>query len=266
MLSGKAATESLFKTLFALVPLGGGQLLSEAFFDYRSRVKQDRLNHFLESLISYFQNNGGPGLEAGLIESDAFGDLFESILRRVVLNHHPEKMLRFRNVITGFAEGTVTNEYRETFLDLIDRLNESHIRILKAHATISAPVRNYFRQREGLDAEISKLSVQLEAAKNEVQQDAYNGPDYYDITRVIYGLSEELKKVNEKIDQDAAIRKADHYGVSDSEYLFLIQDLYSKALLTDQGIGTFDTKPFEHMAITDFGRQFLQFIETAHSL
>jgi hypothetical protein len=95
-MKNKALVESGAKIFFSLIQYRG-QLLSETFFDYRSRVKQDRLNSFIESLVQYLENiNGGVTVE--LQQSEDFGDLFESIVKRVIQTSSKEKAVRFRNV------------------------------------------------------------------------------------------------------------------------------------------------------------------------
>jgi hypothetical protein len=87
---------------------------------------------------------------------------------------------------------------------------------------------------------------------------------YHDHTRTILSIDGQLKAIEALIRRDGDIRKADYYGLENGDYLFLVQDLYAKGLLIDLGLGTFDTKPFDTMAITVFGLGFLKFIIEAN--
>ena len=88
-------------------------------------------------------------------------------------------------------------------------------------------------------------------------------------------LAEHLRaakeRENSKKDADDANgkhRQPSCYDLSDSKYLFLVQDLISKALLYDEGMNRLDARPFQILEITEFGRAFLRFLEasTPHSV
>jgi len=49
----KEAGVSVVRSLFSAVPYAGGAL-NEIFFDYRSRVKQNRINAFADMLAEFF--------------------------------------------------------------------------------------------------------------------------------------------------------------------------------------------------------------------
>jgi lipoate-protein ligase A len=56
-----------------------GSFLNEIVFDYRSRVKQNRLNEFIDLLSEEFSKRSHDEVDFKKMESDEFGDLFESI-------------------------------------------------------------------------------------------------------------------------------------------------------------------------------------------
>ena len=56
-------------------------------------------------------------------------------------------------------------------------------------------------------------------------------------------------------------RKPEYLGFRVEQYKFHLQNLFSKALLYDDGINRFGFNPFEIMEITEFGKDFLKFIE-----
>ena len=59
-----------------------GPIITE-IFDYRGKIKQERLNQFTELLENYFSNHKGINLEN--FRREEFGDLFEEVLKRVTL-------------------------------------------------------------------------------------------------------------------------------------------------------------------------------------
>lgn len=254
----QALKESALKVVFSQVPFAG-QLLSEIFFDYRSRIKQERLNLFLENFIKYLTVNSLSEKADSLLSSEDFGDLFESVIRRLVQTNIKERVQLFQNVLTNYIQQPNKNEYQDIFLDIIDRINASQIRVLEAHANINEDIRKLLEQREYFTSEINRLNNEMKAENRMMEN---GGPDfrYYEITKEIMGISQHLKTVGQGIDSDEKVRNPDFYGISQGEYLFLIQDLFAKGLLMDIGSGTFDTKPFEKMKITEFGKAFLEFI------
>jgi hypothetical protein len=256
-MKNKALVESAAKTLFGLVPYGG-PILNEVFFDYRSRVKQERLNVFIEELLKYLESNNLKSIPAEIQQSEDFGDLFESIVKRVIQTNYEEKMNRFRNVVIDYLSNPIKLDYSDTYLDIIDRINEIQIKILKAHALIKDNMRTLLKLQKGLKEEMYKLNDKLEYEKSLLSDGKAN--NYYDLTSSILALNNQLKKTNQEIKIDDQIRHADYYGLTEGDYLFLVQDLYAKGLLIDIGIGGIDTKSFENMAITSFGKGFLNFI------
>ncbi|MDP8315730.1 MAG: hypothetical protein RAP70_11790 [Candidatus Celaenobacter antarcticus] len=57
-------------------------------------------------------------------------------------------------------------------------------------------------------------------------------------------------------------RLSDHYGLEKAKYQFYIQDLISKSLLFDNGMGRVGTTAFELLEITDYGYEFIRYTES----
>ncbi|WP_427339604.1 hypothetical protein [Caloranaerobacter sp. DY30410] len=51
------------------------------------------------------------------------------------------------------------------------------------------------------------------------------------------------------------------FGIDKNTYNFYIQDLISKCLLIDDSINRYDTRPLDMVKITEFGKDFLDFIK-----
>ncbi len=257
-MKNKALIESAAKSVFSNVPFAG-TLLNEIFFDYRSRVKQERLNLFLEGFINYLEAGDLMEITENLLLTEDFGDLFESVIRRVTQTSSEERLQMFKNVLAGYITEPQKNDYQDTFLDIIDRINATQIQILKAHNLIKEDIRKLLRQREYYNQELGRLNSELANEKRLMNEGKTH--DYYEKTKEIMGLNQYMNENKEEIEQDTEIRKPSHYEIKEGEYLFLLQDLASKGLLMDVGIGALDTKPFDKMAITDFGKAFLDYVQ-----
>lgn len=56
-------------------------------------------------------------------------------------------------------------------------------------------------------------------------------------------------------------RSFKYYDLAQSTYNFYVQDLISKSLLVDDGMGRVGSGPFDILKVTEFGIEFLKFIE-----
>lgn len=123
---------SATKSAIGAIPFVGA-LLNEVVFDFRGRIKQERCNNFINELTIYMADVNETDIDFSFIKSDEFGDIFESIIRRVVFNRSDEKMHRFKKILVKQMTAPSHSDYTETFLDLVERLNEKQIEILNAY-------------------------------------------------------------------------------------------------------------------------------------
>ena len=65
---------STAKSIFGIVPFGGAAL-NELFFEYNGRIKQSRLNNFVEILAESFTEDSNIDLDN--IKTEDFNDLFD---------------------------------------------------------------------------------------------------------------------------------------------------------------------------------------------
>jgi hypothetical protein len=217
-INAKEVGVSTLKSLFGAVPYVG-QVFNEVLFDYRSRVKQNRLNSFTELLSDFFKADREIDLDA--LKSEDFLDLFESVIGGVLQTKSIEKHRRFRDVLANqIVNPNRSYENSGTYLDLITSMGEMEIHILNHHCVF--------------DEELYLRAANVSGAMVE----SYN---------------KEVAELNKR-------RKADFYGITTGEFLFYKQTLSNRALMLDRGIGGIDTKPYELMGITEFGKNFLKFI------
>lgn len=219
----KETGKSVLKGCFGTIPVVGAAL-DEVAFEYRGRVYQNRLNRFIEALADYMGSVRGEDIDYSRLKSEEFGDIFESIVRRVLLTGSEEKIQRFKKILVQeMMKNTKPSDFKETYLDIVSRINEDQIRIL-----------------------------------NEYRKAQEKAPDEMIAERgVINGGSADNTPP-----ELSPHRRAEYYGLSESEYLFYVQDLVSKSLFLDDGMGNLGGyRPYELLEITPFGIEFLRYIE-----
>lgn len=251
------AAISLTKSIFAAVPFAGG-VLNKVFFDYRSRIKQYRLNNFTELLTVFFVDN--PDIDPESLKTEEFSDLFESVIRRVLQTKSREKHIRFRDVLIRQIHRPHEDiEDAETYLDLISTLNEVAIWILNEHL-------GFIEAFEAIDPLRAKVLARTTVRQEKINKMPGNTEDDQKEREKATSKSkadqQKVERYNKQVTSLQGFRKAACYNIQESEYLYYKQTLYAKGLLVDKGIGggMGDSKPFQWMWITEFGRKFMGFI------
>ncbi len=212
------------------------------FYEYRGRVKQNRINKFIESLQNYLETSGlNKKIDFELINEEEFTDLLEAVFLRVSRTKSIEKLDRFKLIIAKSLVASNSLNYLETFLDLIADLHEKEIEILQKHYEIYSEL-----TRESLITENNSIKIQLreEAEKH------------------FKGEANEKKELKQKLSEFEKFRNAKTYKITEGEYNFFIQDLASKSLLVDYGIGAIGVDSYDLMEVTEYGKYFLEFIQS----
>jgi len=237
---------SIVRTLLSSIPIPVlGPALTE-FFEFRGKLKQNRLNQFIELLENYFSNNVGINLES--FQTVEFGDLFESVLKRVVLTQSIEKMKMFKGIIVNQIERRSQSVVEsEIYLDLISELSETEIKILFEY-------RQFIKKFQPEVDELNHLEHKLSMIEN---KEGKSSTVYSSDLRL---LEHDIGKKRKNLNALQNIYKHDHFSISIDQFQFYKQRLFSKALLVDNGIGSIGGKPFKTMGITQFGIQFIDYI------
>jgi hypothetical protein len=168
----KHAAVSAKNVLFSSIPICG-TILDEVLFEYRSRVKQERLNRFVEELEKYFRSIHSGDIDREHLESEEFGDIFESILRRVVNTASEEKMHRFKKILLNEMTRTYTSDFKETFLDIVSRINEDQILILNHFREVKDCESEGNSDQRVVDGEGAKVSLKYKGNFLEVDEAEY---------------------------------------------------------------------------------------------
>lgn len=250
----KEAGISALKTLFSTIPYAGS-LLNEIFFDYRGRIKQNRLNNFTELLSDFFSLH--PDIDLENLKSEDFIDLFELVIIKVANTKSLEKQKRFRDILTHrilYPRSSTDNA--EIYLQLVAELNETAINILSQYQRFGIESEKINQQQRELD----KRKQSLTNDYTNIINNPLNEQNQRQIEEQIADIDKQIEALNTYNESIQDFKKAEFYQITAGEFLYNKQMLSSKALLVDNGMSYFDIKPFQAMSITEFGDLFIRFI------
>lgn len=252
----KNITNTIIKTALDNLPFYGS-VMKEIFFDYRSRLKQERLNSFIELLENYFSNHKGIELEN--FQTEEFSDLFESVIKKVLETKSREKHVYLKNILTNqLTNSSQSINESEIYLHLISFLNDIDIKILNEHKIFNKYFERHLNEIEILEALVIKM-------KHKAQIDSELNSKGQMVSEKLF--IEELKRKNELLEFRKKelisldeVRFGIFYGISEEQFLYNKQKLSAQGLMIDLGVGINNTKPFQIMSITLFGENFLKYI------
>lgn len=249
----KEMAVSTLKTIFGAIPYGGA-VLDELFFEYNGRIKQNRLNRFVEILAENFTADSGINLEN--IKTEDFNDLFESVLRRVVQTQSELKLLRFKDILIKELNSPSENvELIDHYLDLISNLTEEEITILYNHRFFTNKYEEEIDEMNLLKDNLSSLEQQMKRETIIFNESKFKKP--HDEVKLKYETKRDF------ILSFSKYKKADFYKLSENKFMFYKQRLFSKGLLIDNPMNRIGNMPFGHMGITEFGIEFIDFIKNS---
>lgn len=259
---GELALKSLFKNTMNLIPIAG-PILSDVLFEFRNKIKQDRLFKFVDLLKEHFSNEN-PDIHIDNATSEEFSDLFESVLNKVAKTRGEQKIIGFKNLLLHGLKSKEEIDDCELFSDLLITLNENDILILNQH-------QDFLYGNEGLLTKKRLLKNDLENYQqnqkffptNDAVLDSVrvsNSSLYLAMHRDDKDIKKDIERVEKRIDQYKIQITPKSFSITKGEFIYRIQNLYNKGLLIDEGVGSIGTNAFEFMAITDFGMRFLKFI------
>lgn len=238
-----------------------GTALNEIIFESRGRIKQDRINNFIKMLQEYMENVSEDEINFQHLKSEEFSDIFESILKRITHTRSEEKMKRFRKVLVSEMQSPSDTDFTETFLDIISRLEEVQIKILKDIKVVTENCKGLhelvFKLQNEIMSHRTQLREQLERQEKGYANNVRKEEEEISTKSLI--LQESL----EKLSGNQKYYNSEVNGISFSQYSFYIQDLISKALLQERLIPINGKEPpvEKIIEITTYGIEFLKFIE-----
>jgi hypothetical protein len=107
-----------------------------------------------------------------------------------------------------------------------------------------------------LDKDFEEMINKMNKARNKV--DKFEKLKQHDKGTEAKQRFSELK---EKVDSFSKYRGADFYNLDEKKFIFYKQRLFSKGLLIDNPSNRIATIPFQAMGISEFGKEFVKFIE-----
>ncbi len=125
-------TESVVRGIFGAIPTIG-TALNEAIFDCRARLKQERLEKFVEELAGILQTLESDKIDTAYIQSEEFVDFLEDVLIRAAKTRAEEKRRKLAAVLAGRLQHAKSTPFDDRFLDLLLSLTEVQVRILDEH-------------------------------------------------------------------------------------------------------------------------------------
>ena len=159
------SAESVIRGLVGAIPYVG-TALNEAIFDLRARLKQERLEKFVEELASILQTLESDKIDVAYIQSAEFVDFLEDVLIRAAKVRAEEKRRKLAAVLAGRLQHAESTPFDDRFLDLLVYLSDTQVRILAEHLRAA-------EKRENSDSE--------EDAK-------HRQPSYYNVSESEYPL------------------------------------------------------------------------------
>lgn len=235
----------------AAIPFAGGAL-NEAIFDIRSRIKQERINAFVENLARYFEEHAPTTAQVEEMKTEEFSDLLESIFVRVARNRSDNKIKMYRNVLlTGLSQVTQPSK-AETFLDILERVEPIHLKILEHFGD---RLRSDVDLRMALRKTVESLDIMKDSQRqhNEIAQAEhdYGEKSLKEGIEVTKNYQEDLEIFERSLEKE----------IDDLiDFRFYYQDLIAKSLLIDVGAGFSKEPPLRFLQITEYGKDFLHFI------
>lgn len=114
--------KSFFKSTLEQIPIVG-RIMSDSLFEYRGKLKQNRINEFVEILKDPLQN-ANPQIEIDAIKSEDFSDLFENVLKHTSQTRSKTKLVAFKNILLKGMRSKSEIEYAEIFSQLLFQIHE----------------------------------------------------------------------------------------------------------------------------------------------
>lgn len=248
---------STFKGLIGAIPFAG-TFLNEVAFEARSRIKQERVNGFIEEFSEYMNIHSESEADFSSLNVEKIGDIFEEIIISVSKTSAHHKIEVFKKILYKQLKPS-KNETDEVlrFINITNDISGIQFKILSTFDSLSDNVLKYRIQ-------ILELEDEGKRIPNEIKnlQEKNN-------TKQISPLKERLDKLPKLICkkknalQRGKVNPNSHrtFNIERNVYITEVQDLIAKGLLFDFAIRTSLINPYEAFGITKLGRSYLTYIK-----
>jgi len=122
---------TIVKSLFGAIPYVGSAL-DEVFFGHFSRLRQNRINRFVEEFERYLKSHDLSNIDTNDMKSEHFIDAFTEIISSIAKTSSERKIEYFKRILTRLVIVPIgKNDFLPTFLDILEKVNETEIMILE---------------------------------------------------------------------------------------------------------------------------------------
>lgn len=232
-----------------------GPFLTETLFDLRGKLKQKRINDFVERLAAHFGMDNHLNIDQRLLTTEAFSDILENALVKVSRTRAESKIILFKQVLIDHIVSGTPPEATEMYLEIVDKLTEKQLLILKnLNETPTDRFASLHEKIYLLQTEMNTMEAEL---KREIE---YIKDDSQEVgTRKIINEKEaQIGRLKVQTWEYKAFDPAT-YGCQAPEFKYLIQDLFNNGLIRDNG-GRYGAEPFIVVEISEMGMAMLDFL------
>ena len=232
-----------------------GTALNEAIFETRSRIKQERINHFFEMLHSYFERHSNNGINFSECKSEEFSDLIEQTLLNVSKTRSKNKAIWFRNILINQIFNNHEIEKSELFVDILNTLRDKQVKILDGIMTISDNgVWKTNGERLLNETKVKKLQEEIDIRKGMGRPITHDN-----IEAEINFYTKKIEECKTAIASYAHLFDCKSFACAKNEFQYYLQDLTNKALVVDLSY-IYEASILEVLKITDLGSELLSYI------
>ena len=251
---------SVVKGILGAIPYAG-TFLNEVIFEARSRIKQERVNSFIEEFGVYIEGVSDQ-FNFESIDSEQIGDVFEEIITSVSKTASNHKRKVFKQILLNqLSSQDIDTDETLRFINITNELTKSQLLILNAFNALSDNVLKYKVQIIELENEKQDIHNQISDIHSKYVESV--GDD-----KRLSKLEERLKVIPRLIKKRRTALKTGKinpnshksFGLTREVYIIEVHDLIAKGLLFDFALKTQIIDPFVHFGITSLGRSFMNYI------
>jgi len=251
-------TESTIKGLFGAIPFAG-TFINEVIFEARSRIKQDRVNSFVNDFASSMDKLTEKDIDLDNIDQLALSDVIEEVLISVSKTSARHKHKSFKNILRKQFKLNSNSDEVLRFISITNSITAIQFKIMYCFSTMSDKVLKYSIQILELQEKRISDDINLKLEKSRYKKGLSNNFEtkQKEVNRNIKAIKSKTKAINENI------KANDHqqYGINQEEYLVEVQDLIGRGLLFDQAITTNLIQPFTYFGLTRLGRKYIGYVK-----
>lgn len=253
---------STLKGLIGAIPFAG-TAINEAVFEARGRIKQNRVNNFIEGFAEFLGQFSEDEIQLGQIGKKEFGDFFEELINKVSKTHSKLKIKAFQNLLANQLIEPQEIQYAELLLDIAGNLQEKQIPILRGFSdNYASPYTEYSGKLIQEEKKLKQFEDDLKAEywKLDSAEDAHFVEEIGELERKIKEQKKYISKTKEQIEETEAPFKASTYDCKTYEFFYLVQDLSNKGLIVDMS-SKYGSEPFDLVEITQLGIDLIEFLK-----